>query len=194
MKAIDKQWNAAGRPGSIEIKLSPVRFNVWCVVSIFLLYAVASALYVGLWGELTAYDWGHYIGAFFAPGNLLMLLPIVAAYLGLQGLMLWLLTGRDRSILHWQCDAVGIGLYADHPVRLSHYRWLLLTPVALLGFLPALYGLATGTTDCYVWGLWGIACALFDLNLLWRLRYYPKSDYYLATSRSYEGRIIVRGL
>lgn len=194
MKAIDKQWEAAGRPGSIEIKISPLRFNLWCTAFILLFFLGASALYMALWEQQTAYDWGHYLGTFFAYRNMIILGIIFVTYLAIDALMLYLMTGCSRSTLHWQCDSVGIGFYSDHPILLGYYRLLLLTPGTLLGFLPAAYGLCTGNDDCYVWGLWGIACALFDLNLYWRLRYYKNNDYYLSTGKSYEGWLIVRSL
>lgn len=194
MKAIDQQWEAAGRPGSIEIKISPLRFNAWCIVFLILLMVAGTALFVGLHGRPTAYDWGHILGTFFSYHFLLMLPAIVALYLALDALMLWLMTDRDRRSLHWHCDAVAIGFYSDHPIRLDYFRLILLAPTILLGLVPAVCGLLTGHAYCYAWGLWSIACALFDLNLFYRLRHYPNNTYYLSSSKSYTGWVIARGV
>lgn len=192
MKAIDKAWNAAGRPGSIEIKLSPVRLNLWGIVAVAGLLAAGSALYVWLWGLPTAYGWGHYLGSFFSLAGLARIGGLVVAYLALQSLLTWVLTGCDRSVLRWRADSVGIGLHCLCPVRLSHYRWMLLTPGLLLGLLPAAYGLATGHDGWYQWGLWGLCTAWLDVCLLIRLRYFPGKDYYQEGSHTYQGSVIVR--
>lgn len=195
MKAIDKQWNAAGRPGSIEIKLSsPLRLNVWLTVAMLALLAGGSAFYVWVWSQLTAYQWGHYWGSFGSPAGLGRLVGVLAVYLVLDYLILYLLTGGDRRAIRWRADWVGIGPHCLYPIRLRHYRWLLLTPCLLLGLAPAACGLLTGQTEYFQWGLWGLAVSLLDISMLWRLRYYPGSDYYLEGTKTYEGRIIVRGL
>ena len=190
MKAIDQTWEAC-RAGSIEIKVSPLRLNAWSVVFIILLMAAGAALFTLLWAEPGAYDWGRRAGSLLSLGGLLKLAGVCAAYLALDALMLYLALGCDRRALHWHFDAGAFGPYSNRPVRLGAYRLMLVAPAVLLGFLPAVFGLCTGHADCYVWGLWGIACSLFDLNLFLRLRPYRNCDHYQTTAKSYEGWVIV---
>lgn len=64
-------------------------------------------------------------------------------------------------------------IHCDRPMSLRAYRFTLLLPVVVTGFLPAVAGIAIGSHWIAVYAALMIVSAVGDMEMVWRLRDLP---------------------
>jgi hypothetical protein len=108
---------------------------------------------------------------------------LLAAYLlsvpvheGLHALGM-LLTGARRSDIRFGARILQgvVYVHCSAPMKLSAYRIVLVLPVIVTGFLPAVWGIVSGKGWVMIYAYLMIVSSIGDLEMLWRLRGRPGS-------------------
>lgn len=163
----------SGFPPLRDLSISLERANVVAAVLLPLLVVVCIGSFWLLWG------WGSLAeGASDVFLTWLFLPAFLAAIVIHEALHAvgFLIAGSPRSALHFGIDRSTLSPFAGCrvPVTVAAYRLAVVLPGLLLGVLPWVCGLATGTGWAVVWGTLMIVTAAGDGIILWIIRGLPR--------------------
>ncbi len=157
-----------------DLSVSMTAANVWSLLIALPLIILLAGLYLLRWGM-------QFLGELFAggPRNLLLLLVVFLAGVVLHELLHaagWMVFGRRlRSAIHFGFDKKTLSPYAHckEPLPVNGYRLGTLMPGLLLGILPALAAVVTGSGWLLGFGLLFTLTAGGDFLVLWLIRKVP---------------------
>src|SRR5512133_3431690 len=129
-----------------DLSISMMAANVYSMLIVLPLIAVLAGLFLLRWA-------GQFRGAFFAGGSSDLLLFLVVFFAGivvheLIHAVSWTVFGRlPRSAIHFGIDKKTLSPYAHckEPLAVNSYRLGTLMPGLLMGILPALASVITGS-------------------------------------------------
>lgn len=177
METTRNQTMTAPRKDGSEIRLNLTKLTLLILV-LWVLYACGGTLlFIYIWEEANAYTLGYYIAHYWAaPPIWLKLAVICSAYMFLQSLLIYFLTGRKPKNLHFHFGWTFLGFLPKQPVPLKNFRLWSLLPSLLLGVLPAVHGFCIGNGYIYTCGLIGFILGTTDLLLCFKLRRFNDED------------------
>ena len=163
-----------------DLSVSMVAANIYSLVFAVPLAIIFVALYLGIWGNPGLVQAREEMVRHFVLFILLFLLGIFLHEL-IHGAAWAILGKKSLKAIHYGMNWKVLSPYAHcrEPLLVGPYRLGAILPGIILGFIPAIAGIASGIGWVFLFGLIFTVAAGGDMVVLWLLRHENSREWVL---------------
>lgn len=195
MDTKDKRLEEYIHPEGMEVRVGRSRMAAVAFLTMLIITVIGALSYGSIWGRDLDYQSGYGVGqaddfeAFSLSGLVIMILcPL--AYLLLQSVLYYWLSGKDHHAIHWNMNWNSWGFLLRKPMLLKYYRVILLLPFCIMGVLPLIHGFCMGNEMIFFIGIFCMIGGSGDCYYCWKLRSFSDNDKIVDGEKPFSATII----